>query len=99
MSQSTGYPIAQVTANYMRKASADIDLGENYVHHAALRTNDGSYCCTGSNMGIQRFTKASRLLGTENGRWDGFCTAEALLKHFKAIEPVITSQLTSSCRS
>lgn len=90
VSQSTGYPIAQVTAQlYAGKHLRDIDLGENYVHHAALIEPTMDHIA--ARVPIWRFNdlpKASRLLGTEKRSVGtvfgiGRSTIEAL---FKAIE-------------
>ncbi len=98
VSQSTGYPIAQVTAQlYAGKHLRDIDLAENYVHHAALIEPTMDHIAARVPIwGFNDLPKASRLLGTEK-RSVGtvLVSAEALLKHFsKLLNPVITSQLT-----
>ena len=90
VSQSTGYPIAQVTAQlYAGKHLRDIDLGENYVHHAALIEPTMDYIAARVPIwGFNDLPKASRLLGTEKRSVGtvfgiGRSTIEAL---FKAIE-------------
>lgn len=90
VSQSTGYPIAQVTAQlYAGKYLRDIDLGENYVHHAALIEPTMDHIATRVPIwGFNDLPKASRLLGTEKRSVGtifgiGRSTIEAL---FKAIE-------------
>ncbi len=89
-SQSTGYPIAQVTAQlYAGKHLRDIDLGENYVHHAALIEPTMDHIAARVPIwGFNDLPKASRLLGTEKRSVGtvfgiGRSTIEAL---FKAIE-------------
>lgn len=90
VSQSTGYPIAQVTAQlYAGKHLRDIDLGENYVHHAALIEPTMDHIAARVPIwGFNDLPKASRLLGTEKRSVGtvfgiGRSTIEAL---FKAIE-------------
>lgn len=90
VSQSTGYPIAQVTAQlYAGKYLRDIDLGENYVHHAALIEPTMDHIAARVPIwGFNDLPKASRLLGTEKRSVGtvfgiGRSTIEAL---FKAIE-------------
>ena len=90
VSQSTGYPIAQVTAQlYAGKHLLDIDLGENYVHHAALIEPTMDHIAARVPIwGFNDLPKASRLLGTEKRSVGtvfgiGRSTIEAL---FKAIE-------------
>lgn len=90
VSQSTGYPIAQVTAQlYAGKHLRDIDLGENYVHHAALIEPTMDHIAARVPIwGFSDLPKASRLLGTEKRSVGtvfgiGRSTIEAL---FKAIE-------------
>lgn len=90
VSQSTGYPIAQVTAQlYAGKHLRDIDLGENYVHHAALIEPTMDHIAARVPIwGFNNLPKASRLLGTEKRSVGtvfgiGRSTIEAL---FKAIE-------------
>lgn len=90
VSQSTGYPIAQVTAQlYAGKHLRDIDLGENYVHHAALIEPTMDHIAARVPIwGFNDLPKASRLLGTEKRSvgtvfGTGRSTIEAL---FKAIE-------------
>ncbi|MGI1803026.1 ATP-grasp domain-containing protein [Limosilactobacillus reuteri] len=90
VSQSTGYPIAQVTAQlYAGKYLRDIDLGENYVHHAALIEPTMDHIAARVPIwGFNNLPKASRLLGTEKRSVGtvfgiGRSTIEAL---FKAIE-------------
>lgn len=90
VSQSTGYPIAQVTAQlYAGKYMRDIDLGENYVHHAALIEPTMDHIAARVPIwGFNDLPKASRLLGTEKRSVGtvfgiGRSTIEAL---FKAIE-------------
>lgn len=90
VSQSTGYPIAQVTAQlYAGKHLRDIDLGENYVHHAALIEPTLDHIAARVPIwGFNDLPKASRLLGTEKRSVGtvfgiGRSTIEAL---FKAIE-------------
>ncbi|WP_225432130.1 ATP-binding protein [Limosilactobacillus reuteri] len=90
VSQSTGYPIAQVTAQlYAGKHLRDIDLGENYVHHAALIEPTMDHITARVPIwGFNDLPKASRLLGTEKRSVGtvfgiGRSTIEAL---FKAIE-------------
>ncbi|MCC4382084.1 ATP-binding protein [Limosilactobacillus reuteri] len=90
VSQSTGYPIAQVTAQlYAGKHLRDIDLGENYVHHAALIEPTMDHIAARVPIwGFNYLPKASRLLGTEKRSVGtvfgiGRSTIEAL---FKAIE-------------
>ena len=90
VSQSTGYPIAQVTAQlYAGKHLRDIDLGENYVHHASLIEPTMDHIAARVPIwGFNDLPKASRLLGTEKRSvWTVFgigrSTIEAL---FKAIE-------------
>lgn len=90
VSQSTGYPIAQVTAQlYAGKYLRDIDLGENYVHHAALIEPTMDHIAARVPIwGFNDLLKASRLLGTEKRSVGtvfgiGRSTIEAL---FKAIE-------------
>lgn len=90
VSQSTGYPIAQVTAQlYVGKHLRDIDLGENYVHHAALIEPTMDHIAARVPIwGFNDLPKASRLLGTEKRSVGtvfgiGRSTIEAL---FKAIE-------------
>ncbi len=90
VSQSTGYPIAQVTAQlYAGKHLRDIDLGENYVHHAALIEPTMDHIAARIPIwGFNDLPKASRLLGTEKRSVGtvfgiGRSTIEAL---FKAIE-------------
>ncbi|WP_231125345.1 ATP-grasp domain-containing protein [Limosilactobacillus reuteri] len=90
VSQSTGYPIAQVTAQlYAGKHLRDIDLGENYVHHAALIEPTMDHIAARVPIwGFNDLPKASRLLGTEKQSVGtvfgiGRSTIEAL---FKAIE-------------
>ncbi len=90
VSQSTGYPIAQVTAQlYAGKHLRDIDLGENYVHHAALIEPTMDHIAARVPIwGFNDLSKASRLLGTEKRSVGtvfgiGRSTIEAL---FKAIE-------------
>ncbi|NGC77171.1 ATP-grasp domain-containing protein [Lactobacillus reuteri] len=89
-SQSTGYPIAQVTAQlYAGKRLRDIDLGENYIHHAALVEPTMDHIAARVPVwGFSELPKASRLLGTEKRSVGtvfgvGRSTIEAL---FKAIE-------------
>ncbi|PEG78949.1 carbamoyl phosphate synthase large subunit [Lactobacillus sp. UMNPBX7] len=90
VSQSTGYPIAQVTTQlYAGKHLRDIDLGENYVHHAALIEPTMDHIAARVPIwGFNDLPKASRLLGTEKRSVGtvfgiGRSTIEAL---FKAIE-------------
>ena len=90
VSQSTGYPIAQVTAQlYAGKHLRDIDLGENYVHHASLIEPTMDHIAARVPIwGFNDLPKASRLLGTEKRSVGtvfgiGRSTIEAL---FKAIE-------------
>ncbi len=90
VSQSTGYPVAQVTAQlYAGKHLRDIDLGENYVHHAALIEPTMDHIAARVPIwGFNDLPKASRLLGTEKRSVGtvfgiGRSTIEAL---FKAIE-------------
>lgn len=90
VSQSTGYPIAQVTAQlYAGKHLRDIDLSENYVHHAALIEPTMDHIAARVPIwGFNDLPKASRLLGTEKRSVGtvfgiGRSTIEAL---FKAIE-------------
>ena len=90
VSQSTGYPIAQVTTQlYAGKHLRDIDLGENYVHHAALIEPTMDHIAARVPIwGFSDLPKASRLLGTEKRSVGtvfgiGRSTIEAL---FKAIE-------------
>ena len=90
VSQSTGYPIAQVTAQlYAGKHLRDIDLDENYVHHAALIEPTMDHIAARVPIwGFNDLPKASRLLGTEKRSVGtvfgiGRSTIEAL---FKAIE-------------
>lgn len=90
VSQSTGYPIAQVTAQlYAGKHLRDIDLGENYIHHAALIEPTMDHIAARVPIwGFNDLPKASRLLGTEKRSVGtvfgiGRSTIEAL---FKAIE-------------
>ncbi|NMV54145.1 ATP-grasp domain-containing protein [Lactobacillus reuteri] len=90
VSQSTGYPIAQVTAQlYAGKHLRDIDLGENYIHHAALIEPTMDHIAARVSIwGFNDLPKASRLLGTEKRSVGtvfgiGRSTIEAL---FKAIE-------------
>ena len=90
VSQSTGYPIAQVTAQlYAGKHLRNIDLGENYVHHAALIEPTMDHIAARVPIwGFNDLPKASRLLGTEKRSVGtvfgiGRSTIEAL---FKAIE-------------
>lgn len=90
VAQSTGYPIAQVTAQlYAGKHLRDIDLGENYVHHAALIEPTMDHIAARVPIwGFSDLPKASRLLGTEKRSVGtvfgiGRSTIEAL---FKAIE-------------
>lgn len=90
VSQSTGYPIAQVTAQlYAGKHLRDIDLGENYVHHVALIEPTMDHIAARVPIwGFNDLPKASRLLGTEKRSVGtvfgiGRSTIEAL---FKAIE-------------
>lgn len=90
VSQSTGYPIAQVTAQlYAGKHLRDIDLGENYVHHTALIEPTMDHIAARVPIwGFNDLPKASRLLGTEKRSVGtvfgiGRSTIEAL---FKAIE-------------
>lgn len=90
VSQSTGYPIAQVTAQlYAGKHLRDIDLGENYVHHAALIEPTMDHIAARVPIwGFNDLPKTSRLLGTEKRSVGtvfgiGRSTIEAL---FKAIE-------------
>src|SRR5699024_9151760 len=90
VSQSTDYPIAQVTAQlYAGKHLRDIDLGENYVHHAALIEPTMDHIAARVPIwGFNDLPKASRLLGTEKRSVGtvfgiGRSTIEAL---FKAIE-------------
>ena len=90
VSQSTGYPIAQVTAQlYAGKYLRDIDLGENYVHQAALIEPTMDHIAARVPIwGFNDLPKASRLLGTEKRSVGtvfgiGRSTIEAL---FKAIE-------------
>ncbi|WP_035160847.1 ATP-grasp domain-containing protein [Limosilactobacillus reuteri] len=90
VSQSTGYPVAQVTAQlYAGKHLQDIDLGENYVHHAALIEPTMDHIAARVPIwGFNDLPKASRLLGTEKRSVGtvfgiGRSTIEAL---FKAIE-------------
>ena len=90
VSQSTGYPIAQVTAQlYAGKHLRDIDLGENYVHHEALIEPTMDHIAARVPIwGFNDLPKASRLLGTEKRSVGtvfgiGRSTIEAL---FKAIE-------------
>ena len=90
VSQSSGYPIAQVTAQlYAGKYLRDIDLGENYVHHAALIEPTMDHIAARVPIwGFNDLPKASRLLGTEKRSVGtvfgiGRSTIEAL---FKAIE-------------
>ncbi|MCH5386304.1 ATP-binding protein [Limosilactobacillus reuteri] len=90
VSQSTGYPIAQVTAQlYAGKHLRDIDLGENYVHHAALIEPTMDHIAARVPIwGFNDLPKASRLLGTEKRSVGtvfgiGRSTIEAL---FKTIE-------------
>ncbi|NMV52239.1 ATP-grasp domain-containing protein [Lactobacillus reuteri] len=90
VSQSTGYPIAQVTAQlYAGKHLRDIDLGENYIHHAALIEPTMDHIAAQVPIwGFNDLPKASRLLGTEKRSVGtvfgiGRSTIEAL---FKAIE-------------
>ena len=90
VSQSTGYPIAQVTAQlYAGKHLRDIDLGENYVHNAALIEPTMDHIAARVPIwGFNDLPKASRLLGTEKRSVGtvfgiGRSTIEAL---FKAIE-------------
>ena len=90
VSQSTGYPIAQVTAQlYAGKHLRDIDLGENYVHHASLIEPTMDHIAARVPIwGFNNLPKASRLLGTEKRSVGtvfgiGRSTIEAL---FKAIE-------------
>ena len=90
VSQSTGYPMAQVTAQlYAGKHLRDIDLGEDYVHHAALIEPTMDHIAARVPIwGFNDLPKASRLLGTEKRSVGtvfgiGRSTIEAL---FKAIE-------------
>ena len=90
VSQSTGYPIAQVTAQlYAGNHLRDIDLSENYVHHAALIEPTMDHIAARVPIwGFNDLPKASRLLGTEKRSVGtvfgiGRSTIEAL---FKAIE-------------
>ena len=88
--QSTGYPIAQVTAQlYAGKRLRDIDLGKDYVHHAALVEPTMDHIAARVPIwGFSELPKANRLLGTEKRSVGtvfgiGRSTIEAL---FKAIE-------------
>ncbi|MBB1078653.1 ATP-grasp domain-containing protein [Limosilactobacillus sp. STM2_1] len=88
--QSTGYPIAQVTAQlYAGKHLRDIDLGDKYVHHAALIEPTMDHIAARVPVwGFSELPKASKLLGTEKRSVGtvfgiGRSTIEAL---FKAIE-------------
>ena len=87
VSQSTGYPIAQVTAQlYAGKHLRNIDLGENYVHHAALIEPTMDHIAARVPIwGFNDLPKASRLLGTEKRSVGtvvgiGRSTIEALFK-------------------
>ncbi|HJA27896.1 MAG TPA: ATP-grasp domain-containing protein [Candidatus Limosilactobacillus intestinigallinarum] len=90
VAQSTGYPIAAVCAQlYAGKLLRDIDLGDNYVHHAALVEPTMDHIAARVPVwGFTEIPEASRLLGTEKKSVGtvfgvGRSTIEAL---FKAIE-------------
>lgn len=88
--QSTGYPIAVVTAQlYLGKRLREIDLGHNYVNHAALIEPTMDHIAARVPIwGFDAVPTASKLLGTEKRSVGtvfgiGRSTIEAL---FKAIE-------------
>lgn len=88
--QSTGYPIAKVCAQlYAGQLLRDIDLGPNYVQHAALVEPTMDHIAARVPVwGFDEIPEASRLLGTEKKSVGtvfgvGRSTIEAL---FKAIE-------------
>lgn len=90
VAQSTGYPIARVCAQlYAGQRLRDIDLGPNYVHHAALVEPTMDHIAARVPVwGFTEIPEASRLLGTEKKSVGtvfgvGRSTIEAL---FKAIE-------------
>lgn len=90
VSQSTGYPIADVCAQlYAGKTLREIDLGEHYVHHAALVEPTMDHIAARVPVwGFSEIPEASKLLGTEKRSVGtvfgiGRSTIEAL---FKAIE-------------
>lgn len=90
VSQSTGYPIATVCAQlYAGKHLRDIDLGTNYVQHAALVEPTMDHIAARVPVwGFDAIPEASRVLGTEKKSVGtvfgiGRSTIEAL---FKAIE-------------
>lgn len=90
VAQSTGYPIAQVCAQlYAGRRLRDIDLGDNYVHHAALIEPTMDHIAARVPVwGFNEIPEAKRVLGTEKKSVGtvfgiGRSTIEAL---FKAIE-------------
>lgn len=90
VAQSTGYPIADVSAQlYAGKLLRDIDLGPNYAPHAALIEPAMDHIAARVPVwGFSAIPSASRVLGTEKKSIGtvfgiGRSTIEAL---FKAIE-------------
>lgn len=88
--QSTGYPVALVAAQlYLGNRLRDIDLGDNYVRHAALVEPTMDHIAARVPIwGFNAVPRARRLLGTEKRSVGtvfgiGRSTIEAL---FKAIE-------------
>ena len=67
VAQSTGYPIADVCAQlYAGQRLRDIDLGPNYVRHAALIEPTMDHIAARVPVwGFDAVSEASRLLGTE----------------------------------